>query len=317
MIELSIQNGNKIYYPCVEEGVKLKYTRKGSPGQLTFNALMDKELQIEEGNPVKFLVDGQKVFYGYFFDKKGSGKTKRELVFYDQLRYFRNKDTYLYKNKTASQLLKMVCADFNLRKGKIVDTKYVIPKKHEKNKTLFDIIQNALDLTIQNKRKLYVLYDEFGEIRLTDASEMYLDVLICEETVTDYTYNSSIDKETYNKVKLAYENEKTGKIETYIAKDSANMNKWGTLQYFETEDTNSGLKAKADALLALYDRKTKSLNVKGAAGDVRVRAGCSVFVYLELEDVTINNFMMVDEVTHTFKESEHTMDLKLIGGDFV
>ncbi|MFW5631503.1 MAG: XkdQ/YqbQ family protein [Acetivibrio ethanolgignens] len=50
---------------------------------------------------------------------------------------------------------------------------------------------------------------------------------------------------------------------------------------------------------------------------MRVRAGCSLLVSLTLDDIRINNYMLVDEVTHTFKENVHTMDVKLIGGDFV
>jgi len=34
-------------------------------------------------------------------------------------------------------------------------------------------------------------------------------------------------------------------------------------------------------------------------------------------DLTVANFMMVESVKHTFNESDHRMDLKLIGGDFI
>jgi len=40
-------------------------------------------------------------------------------------------------------------------------------------------------------------------------------------------------------------------------------------------------------------------------------------VKLDLEDIKVMNYMIVDSVKHTFKESEHFMDLKLIGGEFV
>ena len=40
----------------------------------------------------------------------------------------------------------------------------------------------------------------------------------------DFNYTSSIDEETYNQVKLTYDNEKTGRREIYIAKHGANIN---------------------------------------------------------------------------------------------
>lgn len=316
-IELLMQNGKKIYAPGIEEGIKLKSVRKGTPGQLNFTAINDGLLKFTEGNPVRFLVDGKKLFYGYVFEKKRSGRDTIDVVCYDQLRYFKNKDTYIYKNKTASQVLKMVCSDFGLKAGKITDTKHVISKKLESNKTLFDIVQNALDETMQSKGKLYVLYDDFGRICLTDVAGMKLNLLICDETAEGFTYTSSIDKDVYNKIKLAYTNQKTGKIETYIAQDSKNINKWGVLQYYQSEQNNAGLKSKTNSLLKLYNRKSRNLTIKNAAGDIRVRAGCSLLVSLILDDIRINNYMLVDEVTHTFKENVHTMDVKLIGGDFV
>ncbi len=40
-------------------------------------------------------------------------------------------------------------------------------------------------------------------------------------------------------------------------------------------------------------------------------------VYLELDDMTISNYMMVEKVTHTFSLDSHLMDLTLIGGEFI
>ena len=48
-----------------------------------------------------------------------------------------------------------------------------------------------------------------------------------------------------------------------------------------------------------------------------VKAGSTVGVYLLLDDMTIQNYMMVEEVTHTYSLDKHVMDLTLIGGEFV
>ena len=81
--------------------------------------------------------------------------------------------------------------------------------------------------------------------------------------------------------------------------------------------TATGAAAKADAVLKLYDQKTRKLTVKNAFGDVRVRAGSAVVVSLDLGDIVTNNYLMVEKVTHTFKGDEHFMDLTLIGGEFI
>lgn len=146
---------------------------------------------------------------------------------------------------------------------------------------------------------------------------MRVGILIDAETGQNFEYTSSIDGETYNKIKLSYENEKEGKRDIYVAQDSSHINEWGVLQYYENikEDVNG--KAKADALLSLYNQKTRNLTIDKAFGDVRVRAGASVAVSLDLGDITVNNFMVVEKARHLFEESCHTMDLTLRGGEFV
>lgn len=316
-IELIIQNGSNIYYPVVEEGITWETTRKGVPGILNFTVVKDGVLNFQEGNAVRLKVDGNNVFYGFVFKKERDKGNTIQVTAYDQLRYLKNKDTYVYTNKTASDVVKMIAADFKLNVGTIEDTGYIIASRVEDNKTLFDIIQNALDLTLQNRKKLYVLYDDFGKLTLKNVESMKLNLMIDDETAENYSYTSSIDGETYNKIKLSYENKEIGKREIYISQDTSNINQWGVLQYFETiEETTNG-KVKADALLSLYNRKTRNLTIKNAFGDVRVRGGSSIIINLNLGDVIVQNYMIVEKVKHTFKNNEHFMDLTLRGGDFI
>ncbi|NYV67283.1 hydrolase [Bacillus sp. Gen3] len=316
-VEIAIQNGSTIYYPDIEGGVTWETERKGVPGKLSFSVIKDQDASFQEGNAVFMKVDSKQVFYGFVFQKKRDKEHHIKVTAYDQLRYFKNKDTYVYSNKRADELLKMIAADFRLQVGTIENTGFKIERRREENKTLFDIVQTALDYTLQNKKKMYVLYDDFGKLTLKNIESMKLDLLIDEETGENFDYTSSIDGETYNKIKLAYNNEKTGKREIYIAQDSKHMNQWGILQYFETIDEKVNGKAKADTLLALYNKKTRNLSIKKAFGDIRVRGGSSPAVQLNLGDLITRNYMVVEKAKHTFDEGEHWMDLTMRGGEFI
>lgn len=316
-VELLIQDGKKIYAPVVEEGITWQTERQGAPGQLTFNVLQDSDLKITEGDAVRLKVDGKNLFYGFIF-KKSSDKTKKiKVTAYDQLRYLKNKDTYVYTNKTASEVIKMIAADFQINLGTVEDTGYKIASRIENNTSLFDIIQNALDLTLQNQKYMYVLYDDFGKMSLKGLDNMRLNLLINEETGENFDYSSSIDDNTYNKIKLTYDNEETGKREVYIARHGENINQWGILQYYDTLKEGENGQAKADSLLNLYNAKTRNLSIKNAFGDVRVRAGSMVVVILDLGDVKLQNLMLVEKAKHEFKESQHLMTLTLRGGEFI
>ena len=314
-VELMVQNGGTRYFPVVEEGIELALERKGQAGKLTFSVVKDETINFQEGNPVKLTVDGTDLFYGFVFTKKRGKGPAIHVVAYDQIRYLiKNKDTMKYKEKKASELIKMIAADYRLNCGTIEDTGYVIESRKEENQTLIDIILNALDATMTNTKKLYVLYDDCGKLTVKNIESMKLNLLIHEETGGNLDYTSSIDKQTYNKIKLAYDNEKAGKRDIFIAQDGQHMNDWGILQHFESLDDPTGAAERANALLGLYNQKTRDLTIQNAIGDVRVRAGSSLVVALNLGDIITNNFMVVHKVKHKFKENEHLMDLTLIGG---
>lgn len=316
-VELLIQHENQIYEPVVEEGITWSTERKNAPGQLTFKVVKDDIINFTEGDAVRMKVNGTGVFYGFVFKKKRDKSNIITVTAYDQLRYLKNKDTYVYTNKTASEFISMIAADFQMNIGTIEDTQFKIASRVESNTSLFDMIGNALDLTLQNMKYMYVLYDDFGKLTLKGLDEMRLNLLIDEETGENFDYESSIDSNTYNRVKLTFDNDNTGTREVYIAQSGENINQWGVLQYYNTLKEGENGQAKADALLELYNTKTRTLSIKDALGDVRVRAGSMIVVMLNLGDINVKNLMLVEKCRHEFKESQHLMTLTLRGGEFV
>ena len=195
-IELIINRGGYIQAPILIDDIKLELELRGYPGTLTFTVWKDEALNILEGDPVRLAIDGEVIFYGFIFTKTRSELNKIEITAYDQLRYLKNKDTYTYENKTATEVINMIINDFNLNAGYIEDTKYKIASRVENDTSLFDIIQNALDITIINTGKYYILYDNAGEITLKSIDNMITDYYLDEETAEKYDYTSSIDEET-------------------------------------------------------------------------------------------------------------------------
>lgn len=315
--ELLISYNDENFLPVVVDSIKWASERKGTPSKLTFKVVKDYVINFQEGAAVRFKWNGENVFYGFVFTKKRDKENIIEVTAYDQLRYLKNKDTYVYENKTAGELVQMIAKDFNLQTGELTDTGYKIPSRVEDNQTLFDIIQNALDLTMENKKELYVLYDDFGKITLKSLEEMKTDIMIDAETAGNYDYTSSIDENTYNKIKLVYDNDETGKRDVYIEQHGENMNKWGVLQYYDKLNKNENGVQKAQTLLKLYNQRTRKLTLKNCIGDCSVRAGSMVVVSLNLGDIVLKNWMVVESCKHEFKQDEHWMDLVVRGGEFI
>lgn len=223
--ELMIQQDENVMLPPFVEGVTIEWKRAGQPGKLMADVVKTPGLSFQEGAQCCFFADGAPVFYGFVFDKarKGGSSDVISVTAYDQLYYLKNKDTCVYENKTAADVVRMIADDFELKTGSLEDTGFIIASRVEDNKTLFDIIQTALDETLKATGRMFVLYDEAGKLALKGLESMKINLLINAATAGEYDYKTSISAQTYDKIKLSYENKKTGKRETYVAKDSSNI----------------------------------------------------------------------------------------------
>lgn len=320
VIKHKTNGGYELQYPIVEDGVKWETDRQGSPGKLTFKVYKDKNgnLNFQEGDMVllRYRDDNKgwiSLFEGYVFTKKRNKDGWIEVTAYDQLRYFKNKATYVYTNKKASDVLKMIANDYKLNVGTVENTSYVIGSRAEDNQSLFDIIQNALDLTLISTNNLYVLFADGGKLHLRDVNNMKLDLVINDAVAKDFDYTSTIDDATYNDIELYYDNDETNKREYFHAADTNNITNWGRLRYTESIKNPTNATDRAKKMLQLYNHKTRKLQVKEAFGDYRCRAGASVIVQLNLGDIGVSNYMLIEKATHTFKKNEYRMDLTLGG----
>lgn len=314
---LLIAKFENFYEPITADSIVLDIERKGSPSKLTFTVVRDDIIDFCEGNSVRLMQGDKVLWYGRIFQKKRDKEQHIQVTAYDMLRYWKNKDTLVYENKTASELVKMIAKILDMNCGVVEDSKYKIASKIEDNKTYLDMIYSALDDTIQNSKEMYVLYCDNGTICLKNIKNMKLDILINNQTAENFDYNSSIDDQTYTQIKLVRTNEETGMRDVYIEKDSNHMKGWGFLQYYEEIDNTVNAVEKAQILLKLFNKKTKTLKIQDAFGDLRVRPGCTLPVHLNLGDLELKNYMMVENVKHKFENGRHTMDFLLVGGEFV
>lgn len=311
-IKLTIQHNGVLYEPPLKDEVKLELERTGTPGKLTFTVIKTEGLVFHEGDPVLLYVDDKKVFGGYVFKKKRDKEHHIEVTCYDQIRYLKNKYTYVFEKKTATQIIQALCKDFKLNLGNLANTKYVIPSVVEENIAAMDIIMSVLEETVLNTGNMFVLYDDCGKLVLKNASEMVSTTLIFEDSAENFDYTSSIDDETYTDIVLYYKNEDNS-MKVFNAYSPSKRSEWGMLRYFEEIKNPSIGKNKANNLLNMYCRKTRELKVSGAFGDISVRGGTLIPVRLNLGDISTNNYMLVEKVTHIFSDNQHTMDLTLEG----
>lgn len=295
-----------------------KTKRKGSASSLDITLIKDKQVSVSNGDVISFKVDGGNVFYGYVFENSGSKGPEVKTTAYDQIKYLLYNDTYVFKNKKASQMISQIAKDINLRIGTIEDTKYVIPSLLEDDKKLLDIMYSSLDKTLMATGQTYTLYDDFDSLNLRNINNMKQLIVISDDSnLGDYDYKNSIDGDTYNRIKLVRDNKNTNGRDVYIAQDSNNIAKWGRLQYFKKVDENlnkAQIQEMLNATLQLKNKEKRTLKLKDVVStdikeDLKLRAGAGV--YVEIKDKGIKQYYLIEEATHKFSKDGLVMDFDL------
>lgn len=293
-----------------------KYTtnRTGSPGSLSLSIAKSSLFLIDNGDTVRFSVDGQLVFYGWIFSSSRDRWGVVDVTCYDRLRYLKASASYAFYGQTAGNIIRQIAGDLQISTGAIADTGYAIPSLIEEEQTCLDIIGEAVQQTLLNTGKIFVFYDDGNGLALSEAGAMFSTTVLGDNSLlTDYTFKSDIDSQTYNSVKLARPNEDTGRADVFAAQDSSTIARWGFLQLYQSVDgdmNDAQMKAQAETTLAYYNREMKTLTIS-ALGVLGLRAGQMIFLKVSsIPDLTNGQYVLLEKVTHNFENSIHTMDLE-------
>lgn len=312
-LELYIQNYDKqMFFPIVKDEIVWETFRKDSPSKLTFTVIKDSLISFNEGSLVIFRYKQKDIFKGFVFEKSRDKEHHIKVIAYDQMRYLKNKHTYIYENKTASELVKMIASDFGLATGEIQDTGYKISSRIEDNNALIDMIQFAISETYLNTGKLFTLYDDAGKLSLVDLNTLLVnDIVINGNSTQNFDYKTTIDNEVYNKIILYEDIEKQRKF--YPEQDNFNVDRWGILQLNEKLNEGENPTNKAKTMLNLYNKTNRLLTIKNTLGDIRLRAGATVYCDFNLGDLILQQLMLVEHATHNFSNDQYFADLLVSG----
>lgn len=287
--------------------------RSGYPASLELTVQDDPSVEWACGGILTARNAEKRLFYGYLFriDLREDGGVG--LTAYDQTRYLKNKDTYVFTGKRADEIIRQISADFTLKVGDLAHTGYAIPLVVGDGQTLFDILLKALDLTLINTGRMFYLWDDYGALSLSEVKTAgELPVVGDKSLATGYTYSVDIDAQTSNQIKLVRVNGETGKRDVYLFRDSDNIKRWGVLQNYEKVDENMNpaqITTQGERMLELYNRPARSLELK-AVSLPEVRAGKVVFV--DLSAAGLKQPFLVEEACHNLVEETMTLKVKVV-----
>lgn len=262
-----------------------------------------------------FLVDGSEFFRGVVTsDNRGSGRTL-EIHAMDNAMYLtKNKGSFTFKKKTATQIFKAVCKKARLKVGGASNTKFRIKELTKKGTTYWDVIQDALAQTYSSTGRRYYVTSVKGKLylkRRTESSNMI--VADPDTNTTTYSQTRSIEN-TYTRLKLYSSTTKKKKTTTKVKKTVVNKpleKKIGMMQDVESVDKKikkSELKKKANTWKKEKSVMSTNMDWSGI-GDTRAISGKSISV--RVPQLGVNRVLYIDSDTHTWQNGSYTMQLTL------
>lgn len=290
--------------------------RTNSPGKFSFSTVEDKGIDIELGSAIYVNLEGQKFFKGYVFTAERQKNHKVSYTAYDQLRYLKAKASYTFKAVTVGDIIRQMASDLGLKVGTLANTGYKIPLLISENEECLDTIYEALNQTIVQTGKIFNFYDDYGELTLVEASSLIWNRLIGEKSLlSDYSYQRSIDSDTYNRVKLARPNKSTGRADVYVYEDTDNIRQWGLLQYYDVVDENMNsaqIQELCQNYLKYYDRVWQTLKLKKVIGAPELRAGWIIPVRIDTIAATnTTRLFLTERISHKLTGNSHTMEIEV------
>lgn len=290
--------------------------RKGSSARTITVTMIDDDgyrharsgIDVADGNQCVFLVDGKERFRGILMNQNQGDKKQLKFKAYDNGIYLaNNRDTFVYKNKTADQVFSDVCSRFGIPTGEVAKCSYKIPELTKSKTTGQDAVLDALGLDYKATGTRHFISSDKGKLSLLQRKDQVISFVVDgDANLYGYSYTKSIES-IKTRVRMI------SKEGTTLAEksNSALEQKIGIFQEIQQPDeslTKAQVKDLVGSVLDTLDdpEETLTLNI---LGDPDVISGKAILV--KIPHLGISRAYYVDSDDHTFEDNMHTMSLTL------
>lgn len=272
--------------------------------------------RFEKGGELRLVLnEKQELFRGVLFADQINSKGQMTLTAYDENIYLtKSKDTKIFRNQSASAVVKRLCNEFSIPVGEIHDTGYVIPKLVFRDKTLFEMMVMALTETRKQNGESFLITSREGKLQLLARKEQEGKwVLENGVNLIDASYSQSIE-ETRTQIKVVGGDAKKKEL-SVSAKDGELIKRFGIMQHLEKPEqgmTQSQMDQRAKQLLKDLATIEDQARIE-CLGISDVVSGSCVYVKESITGILGGYYVSADE--HKLENGSHTMSLTLSATD--
>lgn len=298
------------------ESVSISGT-KGTPPRSLDVSLVDARdesghdkvpVNIFDGNRCIFRWEKQELFRGTFFVQSHTKTKHLPLKAYDNMFYLaNNKDSFNFEKKTASEIFKKLCSQFEIQIGKVTDTGYIIPSLPKPKTTIWDVMVDAISITYKATGNRFYIYSDKGKVNLVNRKESIKTFHIAEkENLIDYEYEKNLEKLVTRVKSMNAEGDVIA-----FSQDGELEKKFGILQDIDEPgtDLNEAQIKERNKNVLKENRPQEVVKSITAVGEPGLVAGDAIL--LIIDSLNIKSSYYVDGDTHTFKGNYHEMKLNL------
>ncbi len=290
--------------------------RKGAASRSISVTLIDDDgyghdrakINVMSGHTCIFKYNGKELFRGLIMSTTQTSKKQETFLAYDIGIYLsNNRDTFVFKKKTADQVFKSVCKRFNIPYTKAAKCSHVIKELTKSRSTAFDVICDAMNQEYDATGIRHYVACEKGKLKLLTRRENFVQwVIETGVNIENYSYTKSIE-DVRTRVKMLSDKGKVVASE----KNKSLEKKIGIFQEVQSpEDSMSKAQVKKLAKSVLKEEstpeRTLTIEALGIPGVISGRG-----VYIIIKALGLKRTFYVDQDTHTFEGGMHTMSLTL------
>jgi hypothetical protein len=290
--------------------------RKGSASRSINVTLIDDngadhdraKIKVMAGHTCIFKYNGKELFRGLIMSTTQDSKKQETFIAYDIGIYLaNNRDTFVFKKKTADAIFKSVCNRFKIPYTKVAKCNHVIKELTKSKSTAFDVICDAMNQEYESTGIRHYVACEKGKLKLLTRRENFVQWVIEEgANIESYSYTKSIE-DVRTRVKIVSDK---GKV-VASTKNTALEKKIGIFQEVQSPD-DSMSKAQIKKLVKSVSKelgtpeRTLTIDALGIPSVISGRG-----VYIIIKALGLKKTFYVDQDTHTFEGNSHTMNLVL------